>query len=269
VPLTYLSHQAPALALKIARPRWFDGTALVIGSMSPDFAYAIWRDGPAVDAHVFPGLVWFCVPVTLVVCWVIRHRVAEIAFAHLPDLGPLRLHDYRVLGRRRPPVLFTAVSALVGAVTHTVWDGFTHGGRFGVRWLPWLSGQSSVGGRLEYRFELMQQLSTIIGALVTVALMWCIARNRLLRSWYGAAVDELGPVRLEARQRLVFWAVAAAGLALGVVVALPSNYYWVITLRTTIGLAVGVVVASYLPITRPRHADIREPIAAPGGVGSR
>jgi hypothetical protein len=266
VPLTYLSHQAPVVGLKLARPRWFDGTALVIGSMSPDFAYALWREDPAVDAHLLPALVWFCVPATVVVCWVIRWRVAAVAFAHVPDLGPLHLRDYRVLARRRPRLVLTATSALVGAVTHTVWDGFTHGDRFGPDRYPWLHDRISVLGYHEYRHQFVQQLSTVVGALVTLLLLWVVARRRLLHAWYGTAVDELGPGHLERRQRVVFWIVAAVGLAVGVATALASDYYWVITLRITLGLAAGVALASALPATHPRDepAEVPASTAAPG-----
>ena len=36
MPATFPSHAAAVLPLKLWRPRWFDGVALVVGSMAPD-----------------------------------------------------------------------------------------------------------------------------------------------------------------------------------------------------------------------------------------
>jgi len=41
VPLTFPSHAAAIAPLKLWRPRWFDGVALVVGSAAPDFGYAL------------------------------------------------------------------------------------------------------------------------------------------------------------------------------------------------------------------------------------
>src|SRR4051812_19906912 len=51
VPLTILAHQAAVLPLKLARPRWFDGTALVIGSMAPDLVFVLHGTNLYTDAH--------------------------------------------------------------------------------------------------------------------------------------------------------------------------------------------------------------------------
>jgi hypothetical protein len=41
LPFTYLAHQVPALALKRRWPAAFDGTALALGTMAPDWPYAL------------------------------------------------------------------------------------------------------------------------------------------------------------------------------------------------------------------------------------
>jgi hypothetical protein len=260
LPFTYVSHQAPAVALKLIRPRWFDGTALVIGSMAPDFAYAFRGSRLHFSAHTPLGILWFCLPVTMLICWAIRARVAEVAFAQLPDT-PLRLHDYRVLGGRRPWFVTTAISAVVGAFTHSVWDTFTHNGRWGVRHVAFLR---------EYLFQvndfhftmarLLQYVSHFVGAAVTIGLLWWIAHRRLLAKWYGPAYDALGPVALTSRERLRFWSIAALGTALGVVWMLgPRSPYTADILRVSLGLAAGVAVAAFsAPRTRAPASTLSE-----------
>ncbi|MDP4013047.1 MAG: DUF4184 family protein [Candidatus Nanopelagicales bacterium] len=61
MPLTFGSHQAVVLPLKMLKPRWFDGTALVIGSMAPDLFFlthgTAWA-GTIRDARVSVGIVF-------------------------------------------------------------------------------------------------------------------------------------------------------------------------------------------------------------------
>src|SRR5439155_2163465 len=124
VPLTFPSHAGVVVPLKLWRPRWFDGVALVLGSTAPDLPYAIHRYAE-IRAHTWWGLVWFCVPVTMLGCVAVRWAVAVTA-AHLPMGGPLRLRDYGGLRDVRHPLLVTAFSAWLGALSHRLWDVVTH-----------------------------------------------------------------------------------------------------------------------------------------------
>jgi len=103
MPATLLSHQAPMVALKMARPRWFDGVAVVVGSMAPDFAYVATDTRLEFDAHGPPGMLAFAVPASVALAWLLRARVAAVFFTLAPPLGALRLTDWRVLAARRPP----------------------------------------------------------------------------------------------------------------------------------------------------------------------
>jgi hypothetical protein len=258
LPFTYVSHQAPAVGLKMLRPRWFDGTALVIGSMAPDFAYALTGSRFEINAHTWQGVIVFCLPVTLVMCWVIRARVAWAAFAQLPNT-PLRLQDYRVLARRRPSILVTVMSAAVGAATHCIWDTFTHNGRWGVRHVHVLQTPLLFDNGAHFTTaRLLQYVSHIVGALITIWLMWLIARRGLLGKWYAEAYTSLPPVELSMAERLWFWTLVATGFVLGALFTLGGdNVYTTDIIRMSLGLAAGVVVASCVPVHRRKDADVR------------
>ena len=147
------------------------------------------------------GLVCFCLPVTVLLCFVVRGPVAPVAFAQLPDT-PLRLHDYRALSLRRPPLALTAISALIGAVSHALWDTFTHDGRWGARHVAILREEvATIGSTSLSVARALQYVGHVGGAIVTLALLAYIAERRLLRQWYGAAFDELPPVVLSNRSR--------------------------------------------------------------------
>src|SRR3954471_2711420 len=117
MPFTYLAHQAPALALKRRWPRSFDGAALALGTMAPDWAYALAGSRLAFDAHSALGVVLFCTPAAVVAAMALR-QVAPVLFAYLPSQGLLPLRRLTALGLRRASAPTAFTSALLGAVTH-------------------------------------------------------------------------------------------------------------------------------------------------------
>ena len=97
MPATFPSHPAAVLPLKLWRPRWFDGVALVVGAGAPDAAYPVVGLVSLPETHTWFGLLWFSLPVAYVGCLIIR-GLAPVVAAHLPDFGALHLRDYGVLG---------------------------------------------------------------------------------------------------------------------------------------------------------------------------
>ncbi len=88
MPLTFPSHPVAVIPLKLWRPTWFDGVALVLGSMAPDIAYALDGSGLPVwpFSHEPAGLLGWCLPVALAGAWTVR-RAAPVMATHLPSGG--------------------------------------------------------------------------------------------------------------------------------------------------------------------------------------
>jgi hypothetical protein len=126
VPFT-VSHAVAVLPL--VRHRRLVPAALVIGSWVPDLPYFVPGLGGSGWTHAASG------PVTvdlvlgllvLVVWWfVLRRPLADLAPA------PVRERVPPAYGPDRASLLGAAVSIVLGAVTHVVWDTFTHRGRWG------------------------------------------------------------------------------------------------------------------------------------------
>ncbi|MFD0592766.1 DUF4184 family protein [Catellatospora coxensis] len=140
MPLTFPSHLAPVLPLKLWRPRWFDGVALAAGAVAPDVAYlALDDDGRLfADTHAWPALLWWCLPVAAAYTWVARRSIGTIA-AHLPDSRRFTWQAYAALAGHRHRWWITVLSCLLGAASHLAWDRLTHTDGwiqavFGVRW---------------------------------------------------------------------------------------------------------------------------------------
>ncbi|MEU4800813.1 DUF4184 family protein [Actinosynnema sp. NPDC023587] len=152
-----------AAVLPLAR-RPLVTSALVTGSMAPDLPYfVVLHAGVGEHTHTWWGLVLLDVPMALVALALYRAVLREPALA----LAPAAIRS-RVAHLPAPRFgIATAASALVGSVTHVVWDAFTHYDGWGVRLLPALGGEAlGMPG-----FALAQWVSTVAGALLIAA--WC------------------------------------------------------------------------------------------------
>lgn len=259
MPLTLFAHQVPAMGLKMARPRWFDGTALCLGSMAPDLAYSV-SAYLQVDTHHWDGMplvVAMAVGLTVVA----RRVAAGTVAAHLPDLGRFRLRSWQVIGRQHPAWWVTGLSVVLGVGTHIVLDWFTHPGRPGPRWLGYDDVSVTLFGRTEPLAGVFQLLGHSLGSLAGAWLLWEIGRRRLLERWYG---DELvADARAAAPSmsgRVVFWAVVALGFAAGLVWGLPGERVELIE-RPLLCTGVAAALASALPMCRPVGALLSQQAA--------
>jgi hypothetical protein len=269
MPLTFFSHQAPVLPLKLLAPRWFDGTALVVSSMAPDLAFVVNGTGLQVDAHRLSAQLWLCLPVTVALTWLIKRVVAAPLAAVLPREGPLHLHDYGRLAQwrfpRRPVSwMILLASALVGSLSHLVIDSFTHGFGWAVARIPLLQTElfvlpSAWSGRAIHVYDLGQLVGTVVGAGITG---WCLCRvgtKRLLTRWYPEPPPVPTNALAEAWRHL--GACTAAGAAFGLAAALtllatggPQAFIMRTAGFTFLGLVVGCVT------TRTRASGAGAPI---------
>ncbi|WP_155371536.1 DUF4184 family protein [Catellatospora vulcania] len=222
MPLTFPSHLAAVLPLKLWRPRWFDGVALASGTVAPDVAYLVLdADGRLfADTHAWSALLWWCLPTALAFTWIVRRSVGTVA-VHLPDSRRFAWRSYAALADHRRHWWITAASCLLGAASHVAWDRLTHTDGwihvvFGVRWadiseVPW--------------WTVSDLASTVIGAAVVVTLAARTGRDRATALADSEDDDGIGVGSglLEPRPRIFWTAAAVTALAgLAVVPSLPG-----------------------------------------------
>jgi hypothetical protein len=253
MPATYLSHQAPTLALKMWRPRWFDGTAMAFGSMAPDWAYVLVGSRFAFDAHTPAGIVLFCTPTSVAAACVLRRLVPAIA-VQLPDRFPLPTRDLAYIAGHRPALWLTAQSAFLGATSHVVWDEFTHTQRFVGRHVGWVHDvQITVAGHALTGAKVLQVFSSVFGAVIALALLGLIRSRRLLPAW-GAPVPLPTPVG-----GLRFWYLPAFGTLAGEAWAMGTRDHAAAVNRIVLAGLGGLLLSAALSL-RASGASSRRPV---------
>src|SRR4051812_23087937 len=122
MPLTFPSHAAAVWPLHRAAPRLLPAAALVVGSCTPDMAYLL--NGNGVFTHSFAGTLLFCLPAGLMaLAWLdlVSPTVSSVLPAGLEE--PLKGEAFP---RTVVESLRTVLALWLGALTHVLWDGFTH-----------------------------------------------------------------------------------------------------------------------------------------------
>lgn len=177
MPLT-LAHPIAAIPLRRPLGRLGVLSALVIGSIMPDVPLFLPLSLNRNVTHSLFGVFWFCLPVGAG-AYLLFDRVLERPLrALMPEAVQRRLPPQ---GVARPAAWSPAVlvSIVAGAVTHVVWDAFTHGESVAARLFPVIETRLfAVSGYTVYLFTVLQHASSAIGTLVMAA--W-IAR------WYRTA----------------------------------------------------------------------------------
>src|SRR5262245_13279710 len=127
MPFT-VSHAAAVLPIH----RWTNHrlplTALMIGSMAPDFGYFFSREESRQLTHSFPGLFIVSLPLVLLVWQFYTVLLVKATITLLSDRWHTRFAHTDAI---TPALVVRAcIAILLGAVTHLVWDAFTHRGTF-------------------------------------------------------------------------------------------------------------------------------------------
>lgn len=151
-------------------------SALVIGSLSPDFFYLFHLSTSSQFGHTLPGLFLFCIPAGLIILWIFHTIVKYPLFSVLPTSHQERLfpslHRFQFFssGKR---LLLIMVSLLVGAWTHILWDSCTHVYGWTVQHVSGLRFPLLVTSQGTLRvYKVLQHGGTVCGTLLLLVWYW-------------------------------------------------------------------------------------------------
>jgi hypothetical protein len=172
MPFT-ISHTAVVLPFSRLLVRWRLLSATVIGAMVPDFR-VFFPGMDRMETHAAIALLTFCLPVGLLTYWLFERLIKTPILEVLPEGPYARWHPFAAEGdiRSLRQWLLAAVGVLAGALTHLVWDGFTHDGGRGVRMFPALDDAIvDIGRRHIPAIYVLQDLGSVVGLAAVLAMV--------------------------------------------------------------------------------------------------
>lgn len=187
------AHTAIVLPFVKGSPRYVSATALVAGSVSPDFEYFFKMSVNSLYSHTVAGLFWFDLPVALLISWVFHVVVKDNLVDNFPGFLHSRflfLKEVNFMQRVRQYPMALILSAIFGAMSHIFWDAFTHNNAFFVRNLAFY--ERSYIPFMGVKYPLwygLQHISTFVG-LAIVVIYVCLMPTRT-----GAVVNHRPQLR--------------------------------------------------------------------------
>ena len=166
----------PAITLPIIRlfGKRVSITALVIGSLTPDFEYFIRFQIKSVYSHTPLGIFLFCLPVGLALTFIFHNILKKELIRNLPyfvqkRMGHLYDLDWNTYFKENRMTVI--ISLLIGAFTHLFWDSFTHHDGYFVTKIEVLYTIISYQNHDYYLYNILQHLSTLVGGVIILIVL--------------------------------------------------------------------------------------------------
>ncbi len=215
--------------------------------MVPDLPLFLGVEGFYGFTHSVSGLVTVDLAAGVVIWWLwvawlwpcLADAAPGVVRRRLPPVVPGRVLPPGGVSSAGRSWLLVPLGVVLGAVTHAVWDEFTHAGRWGATHIPWLA--ASHGGLPGVSWA--QYASGLFG------LSACLAA--VVVAWRRRPVGEL-VARRHPRSTVILWAAPAAGVVGAVVAAgllahdLRSAVYLAITKGALSAVVAAVAVAVFV-----------------------
>jgi hypothetical protein len=133
---------------------------------------------------------------------------------------------------------------LAGAITHLVWDAFTHEGARGVRMIPWLEDPIvEIGNHHMAGVRLLQNGSSLVGLVIVLGFVWYGLRRGGANPPVGTPHPPQPRALRPAERRAWILAYVLAGVVLSIAWLLSAHVFESIP-RTGSVSATGVAVAA-------------------------
>lgn len=178
MPFT-LAH--PVAVLPLARSR-LSFSALVVGSMAPDFPYFVTFSTRFQFGHSLAGVFAFCLPAGLLVLFLYHQLLKRPILERLPiqarQCFQSSVEPFHFLPLGRFAII--CASIILGAITHIVWDSFTHAHGWMVQRIPALQQTVMQFGHSDLKvYKVLQHGSSVIGVALILWYYhrWCSAHR--------------------------------------------------------------------------------------------
>ena len=241
MPFTF-SPPAAIVPLNYISKRWLSLTALVVGSIIPDFEYFIRMGVSSVYSHTWAGLFWYDLPLGLFTLLVFNLLIKDKLITRLPSGINVRFSQYQN-GEPNYDLLYFVVaiiSILIGAASHILWDSFTHPAGYFVKHHHLLKHKVFIANHSVAFYNMLQHISSVIGALILIYSIYKMPKGkrtnvdagRTARYWGGALLIALMVVIIR----------LATGLSM-------AQQYGDVIMSAISGFLIGLIIISILTPT--------------------
>ena len=176
MPFT-VSHIVAALPLNKGLGKFSKYTALsplIIGSMTPDIAYLTpFLVHQRMDSHSLIGLYLFCIPMGLTIYFLYHLLMAPVVVSCLPKSIQRHMNSDLFIGKLpTTPAHVIIISLILGALTHIIWDFFTH--NYGIpQHITWMAKPLTYIDSFHIMpARVLQFLSSILGLVLLIYLVY-------------------------------------------------------------------------------------------------
>ena len=194
MPFTF-SHPAAIIPAKLLPKKWISITALIIGSITPDFEYFIRMKNYGIYGHTYGGIFWFDMPLGFALTFIYHSLVRDSLIDNLPRILRSRLIKFKGFDWNnyvKQNIWVVIVCLFAGILSHVVWDGFTHRTGYFVKNIPWLQRNTEINDLQHVRFYILQVISSFVGMLAVLIAILSMPRER----------------NIERRKIVKYWAIA-------------------------------------------------------------
>ncbi|RVT79926.1 DUF4184 family protein [Flavobacterium sufflavum] len=170
MPFTF-SHPAIVLPLSYLPKRWISLTALIVGSMTPDFEYFLRMKVQSYYSHTLSGIFWFDLPLGIIITFLFHTIVRNSLFLNLPLQIKARLFEYQKfdwINYFKHNGIVVIISLLIGIASHLFWDSFTHNLGYFVEIIPSLKNKTNLFNLQIPIYKILQHSSSLVGAIIII-----------------------------------------------------------------------------------------------------
>ena len=207
MPFT-ISHAAAVLPFSKLGKSGLPLAAMMIGSMSPDFAYFLPESLAQTSRHDLEGILFFCWPASLVLWLLFVHVIEGPTIELLPAAWRARVPRSDTTVSLKALAL-ASIAVVLGAMTHVAWDAFTHANTPMTEVFPALRAEVfTVRGRSIRVYLVLQYVSSVVGLLALA--LWALKLRRAapqVRSIHESGSDLSDRTRIGA----ALFVIAASG----------------------------------------------------------
>jgi len=220
MPFT-VSHVVAVIPLYKVLGKYTALSALIIGSMTPDFAYLTpFLVDQRMDSHSLIGIYLFGIPMGLTVYFIYHYLMAPVIVSILPKSLQQFLHKDLFEGKiPNIPNIMLIFSLVIGSLTHIFWDFFTH--QSGLpQFVSWMDTPlTSIDSYDIMPYRVLQHFSSLFGLSLLLFLIWkWYSRKRHSTANSSAEDHWQAPARLRSIARYTLLIIpAVTGIVSGLI----------------------------------------------------